>query len=224
MATTSSLDLSRTYSSFSGTDIRIVVRGEVVGQAQAVSYAIQREKAPIYVLGHKDPLSFSRGKRGIAGTLIALLLDQHLLFHKPFSDAEMKVILDKDEIYASPTDLNDASSTDNDLVFENVFTAGDLSANYSSQNARYMDELPPFDIQPVAVNEYGMAATMRIYGVELLNEGAGFSIDDMQLESQMTYVCRTILGWQKLGSWDRTTGVFTQSSPSSTSGSSGVVV
>lgn len=39
----SSLDLSRTYTSFSGVDIRAVVAGKPIGQLQAVSYAVQRE-------------------------------------------------------------------------------------------------------------------------------------------------------------------------------------
>ena len=44
-----SLELSRTYTSFSGVDIRAVIDGETVGQLQAISYAVQREKAPIYL-------------------------------------------------------------------------------------------------------------------------------------------------------------------------------
>ena len=80
MAVTNSLDLSRTYTSYSGVDIKAVVGGTIVGNLQAISYAIQREKAPIYVMGRVDPLSFSRGKRGIAGTMISLMLDQHLLY------------------------------------------------------------------------------------------------------------------------------------------------
>ena len=44
----------------------------------------------------------------------------------------------------------------------------------------------PFDVVIVAANEYGQAATMRIYGIEILNEGSGFSIDDIVIENQMT--------------------------------------
>ena len=60
---TSALDLSRTYSSFSGCDIKAIVNGYALGTLQGISYAIQREKAPIDVMGRVDPLSFSRGKR-----------------------------------------------------------------------------------------------------------------------------------------------------------------
>lgn len=209
---TSAVELSRTYTSFSGCDIRVVVEGETLGSAQAVSYAVQREKAPIYVLGRVDPLSFSRGKRGIAGTLITLMLDRHILFRREFDS--LKFIADKDEIYASVNDLNDATTTtdlnalDGDPLSPE-FNESDVTGNYQLNRAWYVDQLPPFDVVVVAANEYGAAAQMRIYGIEILNEGSGFSIDDIVIENQMTYVCRTILPWQPMGKWDMTTGGFT---------------
>lgn len=195
-----SLELSRTFTSFSGVDIRAVIAGESIGQLQAISYAVQREKAPIYVMGSVDPRSFSRGKRGIAGTIITLMLDQHILFGEPFSS--MRVILDKDEIYPNVGSELDALDNDLDQLDPTYnFTPNDVSAAYQANRAWYVDQLPPFDVVIVAANEYGQAASMRIYGVEILNEGSGFSIDDMVIENQMTYVCRTILPWQKLGKW-----------------------
>jgi hypothetical protein len=204
MAASTSLELSRTYTSFSGVDIRAVIGGEPIGQLQAISYAVQREKAPIYVMGSVDPLSFSRGKRGIAGTIITLMLDQHVLFGDPFKD--MRVILDKDEIYPSidsATNADDVTDLDLDQLDPGfTFDASNVSDAYQANQAFYVDQLPPFDVVIVAANEYGQAAQMRIYGVEILNEGSGFSIDDMVIENQMTYVCRTILPWQKMGSYD----------------------
>lgn len=205
---TTSLELSRQYTSFSGVDIRAVVEGETIGALQAISYAIQREKAPIYVMGRVDPLSFSRGKRGIAGTIITLMLDQHVLMQKPFSDR--RFVADNDEIYAQSSDLNNAENTADLQDNAAAFNGSDLSSNYEIKQAWYVDQLPPFDAVIVAANEYGQAATMRIYGIEILNEGSGFSIDDIVIENQMTYVCRTILPWQKLGSWDFNTKAFNQ--------------
>jgi len=205
-----SLDLSRTYTSFSGVDIRAVIGTNTVGSLQGISYAIQREKAPIYVMGRVDPLSFSRGKRGIAGTIITLMLDSHLIKESKYGFDEMKVILDKDELVPRTTDLNNA--TDNPIgTLEEGFTfsASDLSSAYQLNSANYVDQLPPFDVVIVAANEYGKVAEMRIYGVEILNEGSGFSIDDIVIENQMTYVARTILPWQRLGSWNMETGTYT---------------
>jgi hypothetical protein len=84
-----SLDLSRTYTSYSGVDIRVVINGKPAGSMQALSYAIQREKAPIYVMGSVDPISYSRGKRGIAGTMISLMMDRHFLHSDSFANEKV---------------------------------------------------------------------------------------------------------------------------------------
>jgi hypothetical protein len=209
---TSSLDLSRTYTSFSGVDIKAVVGGTIVGNLQAISYAIQREKAPIYVMGRVDPLSFSRGKRGIAGTMISLMLDEHLVFAKPFN-AEL-FVGDLDAIRPDPTstDFNDAladgtGGREDDLLNPGIaLTMGSLDDANAVMAPWMVDQIRPFDVVIVAMNEYGMGAQMRIYGIEILNEGSGFSIDDIVIENQMTYVARTVLPWQKLGSWDLSGG------------------
>ncbi len=198
---TTSLELSRAHTSFSGTDIRVVVSGESIGSIQALSYAVQREKGPVYVMGRVDPLSFSRGKRGIAGTIITLMLDRHPLFKQPF--AGMTAVFDNDEIYPIGGNLQDATSTDDlGTVGNPSFSANDISSNYSIQPAWYFDQLPPMDFVIIAANEYGLASTMRVYGAEYLNEGSGFSVDDMVIENQMTYIALTVLPWQPLGYWD----------------------
>ena len=220
MASYSSLDLARQYSSYAGVDIKCILAGEVVGQMQAISYAVQREKAPIYVMGQVDPLSFSRGKRGIAGTMISLLLDEHLLYSNT-AFAGSQFVADKNEIFPSD-DLNDASGFTQDgldAVSGAAFNAGNLGDNYTPFTPFYVDQILPFDVTIVAANEYGQASAMRIYGVEILNEGSGFSIDDIVIENQMTYVCRTILPWKKLGHWGGARLEFQQGSTGTFAGS-----
>ena len=79
----------------------------------------------------------------------------------------------------------------------NTFQATrNVSSNYAVAPVFYVDQILPFDVSIVAANEYGSSAQMRLYGCEILNEGSGFSIDDMVIENQMTYVCRTILPWR----------------------------
>lgn len=58
-----------TLTSFSGADLTVTVGPKVIGELQQISWAIQREKAPVYTFGSPDARSFSRGKRGIAGQL-----------------------------------------------------------------------------------------------------------------------------------------------------------
>lgn len=233
----SSLDLAKTYTSFAGVDIKVVINGAVAGSMQAVSYAIQREKAPIYVMGSVDPISFSRGKRGIAGTMISLMLNQHMLNTDAFKNE--KAYLDKGEIFASTSadGLKNASRNGTSEALRQVnFTEGGLALNataaqpvsslstainnegdVTSLNAWskvfYVDQILPFDVVIHAVNEYGNAAQMRLFGCEILNEGSGFSIDDIVIENQMTYVCRTLLPWTPISTAQN--GEFTRADVSS---------
>ncbi len=50
----------------------------------------------------------------------------------------------------------------------------------------------PFDITLAGTNEMGAATTMKIFGVEILNEGSGVSIDDAVTEMQATFVARFV--------------------------------
>ncbi len=44
----------------------------------------------------------------------------------------------------------------------------------------------------MATNEQGKAAACKIFGVEILNEGYGISIDDSVSEQQATFVARAV--------------------------------
>lgn len=78
-----------TLTSFSGADLVVSFANQVIGELQQISWAIEREKAPVFTLGSPDARSFSRGKRGIAGSLVFAVFDQDSLM-----DA-MKRIWDK---------------------------------------------------------------------------------------------------------------------------------
>jgi len=54
------------------------------------------------------------------------------------------------------------------------------------------DMLPPFDTTIVFDNEYGAQSVMRIYGMEIVDEGQTMSIDDMITENSMSYIARNI--------------------------------
>src|SRR5512132_4392836 len=60
----------------------------------------------------------------------------------------------------------------------------------------YSDQALPFEITVAMANEYGSAATAKLFGVEILNEGWGMSIDDSVNEMQATFVA-CILGWKR---------------------------
>ncbi len=56
----------------------------------------------------------------------------------------------------------------------------------------YSDQTLPFDIPLAGANEYGAMCAAKIFGVEILNEGTGISIDDAVSEQQATFVARAV--------------------------------
>jgi hypothetical protein len=56
----------------------------------------------------------------------------------------------------------------------------------------YSDQILPFDVTLAGANEYGAMAAAKIFGLEILNEGTGHSIDDAVSEMQATFVARAI--------------------------------
>lgn len=198
-------NLARSYNSFSGVDIKAVFANKPIAEIQAVSYSITREKAPLYTMGSADPRSFSRGKRGIAGTLIFLVFDRHAMLGAfgIYSDTPTKFMSDVDDFrpnvnFTDPTTVQPLQTVAGDeatsALIESPLT-GTVDADQTVVAPWFSDQILPFDITLAAANEYGSFAVMRIYGVELLNEGYGVSIDDIVSEMQHTYVARTLVGW-----------------------------
>ncbi len=176
-------EYTRSYNSFSGVDIQATFGGKLIGELQGVSYSVTREKAPIYTLGSADPRSFSRGKRGIAGTLVFTIFDRtpiiETLKDSEFFAHKLDVYKHQDPNYRAlqATEISDVS-TDNEWA-----------------SAWYPDQIPPFDIVLTAANEYGHIAVMTIFSVEILNEGTGISVDDIVTEQEMTFVARRVTPW-----------------------------
>ena len=75
-----SQNFSNAYTSFSGVDITATFDNVPIGTLQGISYSVTREKSPVYTIGYANPRSFSRGKRGIAGSMIFTLFDRSALY------------------------------------------------------------------------------------------------------------------------------------------------
>jgi hypothetical protein len=192
------------FNSFSGVDITPVFQGKAIGEIQALSYSIQREKAPVYTMGKADPRSFARGKRGIAGSLIFIVFDRHAILER-FKNALFSA--DKDEfgirnkVADMPSTAFFGTGAENAADGQGLFTTENdgtgvvTGFNQSDQHPWYSDQIPPFDIVLAAANEYGAQAIMRIYGVEIMNENSGVSIDDIVTEQQYTYIAKWITPW-----------------------------
>lgn len=188
--------IRKTYNASSGCDIVATLDGILIGNLNGISFSTTREKAPIYVMGAADAVSFGRGKRGHAGSLIFTNFDRHALY-----DIMSGSILGLSDptryhYWAKQTDIP-AGGRSKLLNSDNA--GQDLSLlGIEKKRANYSDQIPPFTITLTSMNEYGNISVLHIIGVELINEGSGVSIDDIVTETQMTFVARSIIGWRPL--------------------------
>lgn len=186
---------SKTFTSYSGADIVATFNGVVIGELQAITYSVTREKAPIYVMGDPNPKSFSRGKRGIAGSIVFTVFDRDSL-HGLKQEAN---------VYAHG--LNSTALAEGEVKQVQDMAAGVDGANPQNawKNKRkpiFSDEIPPFDITINFLNEHGQAAKMTLYGVEILNEGMGMSIDDLTTEKACTFIARNLEEMAAQDDWE----------------------
>lgn len=196
--------LTRTYNSFSGVDIVATFGGKLIGELQGISFTIQREKAPIYTMGEADPRSFSRGKRGIAGSIVFTVFDRSPLLE---AMRDRPYIANK---YSIPegfmiADINDANifevqpGISSPAVGTASPTVSRIALDKVLARPNYLDQVLPFDIVITASNEYGAVAQMAIHGVEILNTGSSLSTDDITTDEACTFIATSITPWRKQG-------------------------
>lgn len=217
-------NLQGTYSVFTGTDIYTVFADTIISTIQGISYSITRQKAPIYTMGSPDPRAFARSKRGIAGSMILTTFDRHALadFMRESSFAAKKNSIETTQ--TNPQNRTAGVSTDEyaraiqtvgpqdvgDVTGINTANLGNLTGTpdtmSESTQPMFTDQLMPFDTTLMGSNEYGLGSVMRVFSLEILNEGSGVSIDDTSNEIQMTYIARLISPWTNQQSITSTNG------------------
>jgi hypothetical protein len=199
----SSASFQKTYNSFSGVDMVVTFGGKILGELQGISYTVQREKAPIYSMGEADPRSFSRSKRGIAGSMVFVVFDRSAL---------LEAMRDRPYIanrYSIPegfqvADVNVATiETTPGLLAPAVGAASPTVSRVAIDKVlaapNYLDQVLPFDVVITASNEYGAVARMMIHGVEVMNVGSSLSINDITTDEACTYIATAITPWRDQG-------------------------
>lgn len=167
----------KTFTSYSGADITPVLNGVAFGDVNSITYSVTREKTPVYTMGSPNPRSFSRGKRGIAGSMVFTVFDKDSLKELKSGDH-------------SPGQV--VRGGQNDTTSPEVFDSGMNQGANNAHDAHYSDEIPPFEVSINFTNEYGSSSEVHIYGVEILNEGMGMSVDDISTEKSCTFVAREL--------------------------------
>jgi hypothetical protein len=227
-------EYSQTYNSFSGVDMLVTFGGTLVGELQGISFTVTREKAPLYTMGSADPRSFSRGKRGIAGSLVFLVFDRSALLAT--LGQKTKYLANQYEIYKYQKNEGEVVSargsggrTQTEFTKDSVTgtvgakRVGNAGPNMQGGNAitsqkvlaspMYHDQIPPFDIVISAANEYGHSASMTIQNVEIMNSGSGLSIDDITIDESCTFIATAMTPWQVTERVDIRFGEVTVPSP-----------
>jgi hypothetical protein len=203
----------RAYTTFSGVDIEAHFHNVKIGTLQAISYSITREIAPVYTLGYTDIRSISKGKRGIAGAMIFINFDAHGMLSmlggsEDFGHWEHRNLPKWVEFNTYQNDSYTSTSVAPPAITTPIFTTSSnvlsdtpsatVGADYEYRAPQYVDQLPPFDVTLSACNDSGSRAKMYILGVQPMNEGSGWSIDDLLSEQQVTYIAHNVVPWLRI--------------------------
>lgn len=199
---------------FTGVDLHAFMGTKKVGTLNAVTYSTSREVAPLYACGSPSPLTFVKGKRGIAGSMTFLQLNKHSII-----EALVKQALGKEggtmtlggllNGLAATGSVNgnkfpDGTRSEAMAAANKDGTTWNLKKNtvtdaieltrilVASRRFDYSDQIPPFDLTLAFANEQGATAWMAIENIQFVNEGGGFSLDDMTNEIAVTYVATGI--------------------------------
>lgn len=138
----------------------------VLSSLQTISIQSHREKFAVRALGTNYAKGYTRGPRTIAGSMIFTIFEEHPL---------------KKLIRAI------ASSSRGDASRFRRY--GEMDDEVS---LAIPDMLPPIDLTIVFANEYGNLSKKSIYGVEFINDGVTFSIEDMLSEQVLNFVARDV--------------------------------
>lgn len=181
------------FTSVSGSDIVGVFGHVEFVNLQGISVSVNREVHPIYVMGKTDPVSFVRGKRGVAGSLVTIANDRGSLYD----------IKERYGVYAAKAgdDLGARSTRrTQDRLGENALAASELDRlGYQLETPDYADQLPPFDVTLVGRSDSLAATISRVGGIFVVSMGTGVSVDDNSIEQQMTWVALYYEDWRPAG-------------------------
>lgn len=172
-------------------------------------------------MGSPDARSFSRGKRGISGSLVFVQFDRDALLEEMRKNYEGAPAMQKFQQYRTNVGTQFGNLGLEDQILNGLKSTSASGANtygiatwneqmtrlgYSAVNEgqdfadgltdfyvpEYADQLMPFNVSISMANEYGQRAGMEIYGIQLLNEASGFSVDDVITAKAYTFVARKV--------------------------------
>lgn len=204
---------TESYQAFAGVDLMAYIGPIPLGTLQAISYSVARETGSLYTCGDPSPKAFVRGKRAISGSLIFTQFDRDIVL-RIMEQVNQKSSSSNSTVYTigDMLGLNNGANV-NEYVLANQLPAvpGATGISYAAsfgrnvatlanlrsrevlgRPVRYADQLPPFNVAITLANERGGAAVKSLLNVVLVNEGGGYTIDDLQSQVAYTFLAKTI--------------------------------
>jgi len=223
------------YQAFAGVDITPYIGSVPIGTLQALTYSVARETGSLYSMGGPNVKAFVRGKRAISGTLVFTQFDRDVVIRimdelkKSGSSASDRKMTIKDILGTDGANINtDIDPRMADWVAGNAVgpasVAGGTAATafgtlaktnldktmerVLSRPFKFGDQMPPFNITITLVNEQGGSAVQSFMGVILVNQGGGYTVDDLQSQVAYTFLARDMTPLIPAGAQQNTRGTW----------------
>lgn len=210
MSTLTNSEKTGLVSTFSGADVAIIFGDEYIGECMSFTIGVNREAGPLYVMGRKSPIAVPKGKRGVGGSFILAQLGYDALLQyvaNVFKDPKYRQVwVRKDE---NVPQIAEGTQSFKDFTTSALTSAGGtasattastVAANdlWTQTEPFYVDQLPPFNVTVVGVNEQGDKMGFRVYGLTILNEGLALSIDELNVEKRYTFIATAVSKMMRL--------------------------
>lgn len=226
---------------FSGGDLQAYINNIKVGNLESITWSISVEVVGNYVMGRRDAVVYTTGKRVVVGSIVLSQYDRHALLEQVFQvstkgpatigalwtpdyGAENNVgqklsgtdVLSttmpggiRNVDFERDGNASVSSTTGGELTLQRGLSRQafdrylldqlrDTARAISSQKFSYSDQLPPFDLTLVGVTKSGDAARCSIFGMQVTQETAGFSQNDLGNSVGMSFVALSVSPWRAI--------------------------
>ena len=196
---------------FSGADVAVIFGDSYIGECMSFTVGVNREAGPLYTMGRKEPIAIPKGKRGIAGSFILAQLGYDALiqyYSSILGSAATPIWVRNDEIglpiatpiagQTGPGTLLTNESNPNSVTSGTTNGLWQDITNGGKAGPQYVDQMPPFNVTVIGVNEQGTKMGFRVYGVSIVNEGMALSIEELNMEKRYTFIAQSVSAMQLL--------------------------
>jgi len=147
---------------YDSSGLKIPSKIVTLAELHTISISTFRPTTPVNSFSGVNAKGFVQGHRTLSGSMIFAVFNRHALHQ-----------------------LVPTRGPDGKLQGDMVFTHPSYSTE--SYHDILIDQLPPFDVTIVFVNEAGNIAREALYGVKIESSGTVMSISDLLLENSVTY-------------------------------------